>query len=79
MRNRIFFLFLNFTVSVFFVNCVALRLVRRRRLRRIATPEGNTPGGLYAFWSLRPIYKKKNLSYPYYPKSKKTWGRFEQA
>ena len=46
MRNRIFFYFFKCQgVSSFFGLIVALRLVRRRRLKRITTPEGNTPGG----------------------------------
>lgn len=69
MRNRIFFYFFKCQgVSSFFGLIVALRLVRRRRLRRIATPERDTPGGLYSFgvydlYSELRVYEQKKKAY----------------
>ena len=47
IRNRIFFFIFKFYgVSSFFWLIVALRLVRRRRLKRITTPEGRRQLGV---------------------------------
>ena len=57
MRNRIFFYFFKCQgVSSFFGLIVALRLVRRRRLRRITTPEGRRHLGVYMLLGVYDLY-----------------------